>query len=129
MQSIILKEEQITTDQQQEEEWEEEKWIEADGEGNNQSDDNKNNEQVPNIGDLFADPDPYDTFCFAFGKNITITLSGVKAKNGQTIRSKGLMVWRASLQLCHYMVEHAHLIWDKHVVEVSQPVAFFASTM
>ena len=88
------------------------RWIESEGlSGNDESDDL--------VGDLFADPDPIDTFHFDFNSGkIHITLQGHKAENGQTLHSTGLTLWRASPLLCEYMVSEQDCIRERTVLEV-----------
>ena len=94
---------------------EEVRWIEAESSWY-QSDDDDNDDLA--ISDLFADPDPRETFQLQFGPH-TITLEGVKAENGQTLNSTGLTLWRASPLLCDYMWHHADTeIQGKRILEL-----------
>ena len=127
---------------------EEERWIEADwsmasstggGKGSEGNDDAL--DDVPEMGDLFADPDPYDIFlrtyrvrCGNIGEktpatatgggqeeefdDLTVSLRGVKAENGQTIRSTGLTLWRASDLLCRYLCSHPSAVRGQSVAEL-----------
>lgn len=90
----------------------EERWIEAEAMSDNEDE----------LGGLFADPDPLDTFRFDFGGH-HLVLSGYKAELGQTLNSTGLTLWRASEILCQYMVEHPILIENETVLEVSPILA------
>jgi predicted nicotinamide N-methyase len=116
------------------------RWIEAESkhmegtcapayaEGDDAEDDSS-----PDIGDLFADPDPLDTFHFEYTlppvntetvnetetKNtVSITLTGHKAELGQTLHSTGLTLWRASELLCDYMIRTHTSIEQKNVLEL-----------
>jgi len=98
---------------------------------------------VDGFSDMFADPDPLDTFCFDYelgrsaidgdgsssskeeeamatgaSKVVHIRLSGHKAELGQTLHSTGLTLWRASELLCAYLVQTPNLIRGKHVLEL-----------
>lgn len=90
------------------------RWIEAE-----ELTDNSNNGEhdEPDMGDLFADPDPFDTFDFSFGE-IQIHIQGHKMENGQTLHSTGLTLWRASSLLCDYMISHQGCIRTRTVLEV-----------
>ena len=130
----------------------EEKWIEA--EGNDQEDHDSEDEYGGGMTDLFADPDPYDDFSLTFSirksssspdrdipdandtenfddgniiprntsseleETVNIRLSGIKAENGQILNSTGLTLWTASFHLCNYISHNAHIIRNKHVLEV-----------
>mmetsp|Transcript_5561 Transcript_5561/g.8124 ORF Transcript_5561/g.8124 Transcript_5561/m.8124 type:complete len:265 (+) Transcript_5561:95-889(+) len=97
---------------------EEETWIEANwlcSEGGKEQDEN---EEGLDVFDLFSDPDPYDTFRFTFGSNIALNLKGIKQENGQTLKSTGLTLWRASPALCEYMVPNAEPMKGKKVLEL-----------
>lgn len=88
----------------------------------------------PDMGDLFADPDPLDTFHFEYAlpehetlnptktvipiKTVNITLTGHKAELGQTLHSTGLTLWRASELLCDYMIVQNTAIQQKNVLEL-----------
>ena len=103
------------------EDYNEEKWIEANwlcSEERNEKD-NKDEEEFFAF-DIFADPDPYDTFLFTFGEGINLKLKGIKQENGQTLNSTGLTLWRASPKLCEYMVSNAILVKGEKVLEVSK---------
>jgi predicted nicotinamide N-methyase len=76
------------------------------------------------VGDLFADPDPFDTFDFQFGE-IKIHIQGHKMENGQTLHSTGLTLWRASPLLCQYMVSQQDLIRERTVLEVGNTCIIF----
>lgn len=90
---------------------EDERWIEAEYNASGDDDDE------PDVGDLFADPDPYDTFVHEFGPH-KIVLRGYKAENGQTIPSTGLTLWRASPLLCEFLEQNVSLIQTKRVLEL-----------
>jgi len=97
---------------------EEERWIESES-LRQQKEDTDDNAMT----DLFADPDPLETFRHSWtlkdSREIQIVLSGHKAELGQTLHSTGLTLWRASQLLCDYLVEHDGWIKDKKVLEVS----------
>jgi SAM-dependent methyltransferase len=118
------------------------RWIEAESmqgapTGDASADDAGSDDESPDMGDLFADPDPFDTFHFEWTvplpqqqkhaahtveeeqqneipnelsshKTVSITLSGHKAELGQTLHSTGLTLWRASELLCDYMIRNAN---------------------
>lgn len=88
-----------------------ERWIEAEYSQSVEEDDE------PAVGNLFADPDPYDTFVHKFGPH-EITLVGYKAENSQTIQSTGLTLWRAAPLLCVFLHENPTYIRDKRVLEL-----------
>ena len=87
-------------------------WIEADFQKVEED------EGSPDISDLFADPDPYETFEFHFDPDIGITLTGFKEENGQTLNSTGLTIWRASHLLCDYLVANPEFVKGKKVLEL-----------
>ena len=87
-------------------------WIEADYVSGSHDDD-----EEPDVGDLFADPDPYDTFIHEVG-NHSIVLRGYKEENGQTIPSTGLTLWKAAPLLCEFLQQNASLIQNKRVLEL-----------
>jgi predicted nicotinamide N-methyase len=94
----------------------------VDGDGANADDDDEDDDS-PDVGDLFADPDPLDTFHFewtlpATASTVKITLSGHKAELGQTLHSTGLTLWRASELLCDYMIRNSCHIAKKNVLEL-----------
>mmetsp|Transcript_16458 Transcript_16458/g.23408 ORF Transcript_16458/g.23408 Transcript_16458/m.23408 type:complete len:295 (-) Transcript_16458:147-1031(-) len=111
----------------------EERWIETE-EGDNDTEDE------PMIFDLFQDPDPYETFAFTFHvedpeefesikyhkkssskylkRKIDIKLNGIKTENGQTIKSTGLTLWRASNILCDYLCENPQIVKGKNILEL-----------
>jgi len=109
------------------EEEEEEEWIESYGW-------NDDKEEEDGLGDLFADPDPHETFHFTFKARtdirdrttersnasvINIALRGYKAENGQTLNSTGLTLWRASNILYDYLLNHSgQMIQEKSVLEL-----------
>jgi len=90
---------------------EEEHWIE--GESNDTSTECA-------MKDLFADPDPYDVFVktFLLPDEVTITLHGMKAENGQTLDSTGLTLWKASHEMCSFLTCHSNLVKQKTVLEL-----------
>ena len=96
-------------------------WIEAYGWGD---ENDVQEEESPEglLGDLFADPDPLETFHFNFtnqqNDSIPITLVGYKAENGQTLNSTGLTLWRASHVLCDYLMNGQKFIQHKTVLEL-----------
>jgi hypothetical protein len=105
-------------------------------------------EDLDDFCDLFADPDPYQTFSFEWSipseanegidssisdvggsadndenarsavSVIRIELVGYKAELGQTLHSTGLTLWRASELLCQYMVQHRSQLSNRTVLEV-----------
>jgi hypothetical protein len=121
------------------------RWIEAEsmqgapaGGAGADADAAGSDDETPDMGDLFADPDPLDTFhfewtvpCLPFAtheqpnqnqnelsdnhpstktRTVSITLTGHKAELGQTLHSTGLTLWRASELLCDYMIrQSAHM--------------------
>lgn len=93
---------------------EDERWIEAEY-VSTIGDPSYNDE--PDVGDLFADPDPYDTFKHQFGPH-KIELRGYKEENGQTIPSTGLTLWRAAPLLCEFLHDNAELVQGKRVLEL-----------
>lgn len=117
-------------DQEQESaEDKETRWIESEWHAKNSKDDRfaDVDENDGFMSDMFADPDPYDTFNLTFPSNnddksntpcVNITLRGIKAENGQTLDSTGLTLWRASYQLCDYMVKHVHFLQNKRILEL-----------
>jgi predicted nicotinamide N-methyase len=80
---------------------EEVRWIEAEA-----SCLQEENVDDLSTGDLFADPDPRETFMLQYGPH-SITIDGVKAENGQLLSSTGLTLWRAAPLLCEYMLSNA----------------------
>jgi len=72
--------------------------------------------------DMFADPDPFDTFSFTFplpkNSSVTINLKGHKAELGQTLNSTGLTIWRASELLCNYLSTVPEKVKNKSVLEL-----------
>jgi predicted nicotinamide N-methyase len=90
-------------------------WIESDF---HKGDDENKYEARFGITDLFADPDPYETFEFHFEPNIDIILVGYKAENGQTLNSTGLTLWRASNLLCDYLMANPESVRGKLVLEL-----------
>jgi predicted nicotinamide N-methyase len=97
---------------------EDEPWIET--ESWNNGDDNDD----PDIGDLFSDPEPYQTFVYDLtlpANNVItrrIVLEGLKEENGQTIPSTGLTMWRAAPILTDFLVENPSWIRNKRVLEL-----------
>jgi predicted nicotinamide N-methyase len=66
-------------------------------------------EEDMDLGDLFTDPDPFETFSMEwklvnFSEVARITVTGMKAENGQTLHSTGLTLWRASNILADFLV-------------------------
>lgn len=90
------------------------RWIETECDSGTVDDDD---DDEPDVGDLFADPDPYDTFEHEVCGH-KILLHGHKAENGQTIPSTGLTLWRAAPLLCDFMQQNASLIEDQRVLEL-----------
>lgn len=92
---------------------EEERWIEAEA-----SWIQDNDEESLTTGDLFADPDPRESYRLQFGPH-TIVLEGIKAENGQILNSTGLTLWSASTHLCEYISSCAATeIQGKDVLEL-----------
>jgi hypothetical protein len=99
------------------------RWIETEELADDDNNDGEDDE--PDLGTLFADPDPFDTFDFCFGTTTArpIKIRGHKMENGQTLHSTGLTLWRASPLLCEYMVSQQHvLVHQKTVLEVGEYV-------
>lgn len=77
---------------------------------------------------MFNDPDPYDTFLRTFtlvhdnNREVTLSLSGIKEENGQTLNSTGLTIWRASTYLCNFLARNSSMIQGKRVLEVSKGI-------
>ena len=104
----------------------------------------RSNESISSLGDLFSDPDPYQTFTRVYhttevisdmvsssssinntsngigsvdnADDITIVLKGFKAENGQTLDSTGMTLWRASGILCRYLIAHREELLSNHIV-------------
>lgn len=96
---------------------EEVRWIEAEA---SQQEDNVDELSTGELstGDLFADPDPRETFILQYGPH-NITIEGVKAENGQLLSSTGLTLWRAAPLLCEYMLRNADAdIQGRNVLEL-----------
>lgn len=92
---------------------EEERWIEAEASWIRDNDDDS-----LTTGDMFADPDPRESYRLQFGPH-TIILEGIKAENGQTLNSTGLTLWSASTHLCEYIASCAATeIQGKDVLEL-----------
>ena len=74
--------------------------------------------------DPFKDPDPTQTFYFAFddpniaGEQINIELKGYKPDTDQVWKSTGATLWRASEHLCKYMLKKSDLFHKKRVLEL-----------
>jgi hypothetical protein len=78
--------------------------------------DDEEDDIIEGMSDLFADPDPLDTFFFRFElpphekstaetpELVEITLSGHKAELGQTLHSTGLTLWQSSERFCEVLV-------------------------
>jgi predicted nicotinamide N-methyase len=80
------------------------------------------------LGGLFTDPDPFETFSMEwklvdFSEPARITVTGIKAENGQTIHSTGLTLWRASNILADFLVS----IHNERAV--SPPFQVFGATV
>jgi len=108
---------------------EEEHWIESFGNDYDILDKEKKieSEEDPLEFRMFNDPDPYDTFHRTFtlddNRKITLSLSGIKEENGQTLNSTGLTIWRASTYLCNFLSRNSNMIQGKRVLEVSIGIA------
>jgi predicted nicotinamide N-methyase len=116
------------------------RWIEAESKhmegtcrparnaADTEADAGSDDDDSPDMGDLFADPDPLDTFQFEYTlpqntvneteNTVSITLTGHKAELGQTLHSTGLTLWRASELLCDYMVRTHTTVQQKNVLEL-----------
>mmetsp|Transcript_506 Transcript_506/g.685 ORF Transcript_506/g.685 Transcript_506/m.685 type:complete len:127 (+) Transcript_506:102-482(+) len=86
------------------------RWIESDhviADGNIKNDRQEESEEVDIPFDLFADPDPLDSFFFEWTKTnkgtIKIQLIGYKAELGQTLCSTGLTLWKGSRLLSDFI--------------------------
>lgn len=108
------------------------RWIEAENQGQLGYATDRY-EQGTGLGDLFADPDPMDTFTLTFhvnnsdgthshkgeeAKEVTIKLRGVKEENGQMLNSTGLTLRRASGLLCGYISRFPDIVRGKAVLEL-----------
>ena len=134
----------------QEVRWIEAEWLQDkadqdnnDKGGNGGADDDDNGDdpdESPDFADLFADPDPLETFNFSWtiadrvpedgnntnintstntnSRTVDIALTGHKAELGQTLHSTGLTLWRASELLCDYMLRHPAALQGQRVLEV-----------
>jgi hypothetical protein len=108
-------------EQPEEARWIESEWLASTSTAVNDEDDE------PAMTDLFADPDPMDTFDFTWQRTdgddndaIAIRLEGYKAELGQTLSSTGLTLWRASELLANFLVQHeARYLQGRRVLEVS----------
>jgi hypothetical protein len=121
------------------------RWIESESLEKPGKNLNADDDTIPECFDLFADPDPYQTFSFSWrltneekisrddekdseghvNQNqvneeiIKIEVSGYKAELGQTLHSTGLTLWRASELLCNFMIaEKKKYISNKSILEV-----------
>ena len=108
----------------------EEYWLESYGNDyKTKAQDNESTKQddTINFTSMFEDPDPYDTFEYTFNipnsdkdnREVRIKLHGIKQENGQLLNSTGLTVWKASLLMCNYLIQHQDCIQGKRVLEVS----------
>ena len=112
-------------DHDQETPWIESEWMEQNSPSPGAQQDDDDDE--PEIStDLFADPDPMETFSFEWkvgtttDQRVQITLHGYKAELGQTLHSTGLTLWRASNILCDFMIEQEAVVRStQSVLEVS----------
>lgn len=100
-----------TTEQSEEERKGEVHWIESEWLMRNSASSHEEWEEDFLLGtDMFADPDPLETFSFQWKRinnpceTVQITLTGYKTELGQTLGSTGLTLWRASSILCDYIV-------------------------
>ena len=107
------------------------RWIESEY-LKQQSEGNDDEDCGSECFDMFADPDPMQTFVFnwtiddeidddtkGMNRTIEIELLGYKAELGQTLHSTGLTLWRASELLCNFMVrERNTYISNKSILEV-----------
>ncbi|KAL3910502.1 MAG: hypothetical protein SGARI_002095 [Bacillariaceae sp.] len=106
------------------------RWSEEEGVPQQQS-----AEEEEAVFDPFADPDPTETFSFSFerpaygdddgdgdngssSKKIHLNIQGYKTHSDQVWSSTGLTLWKASQYLCDYMVEHAHELQHKRILEL-----------
>lgn len=144
LQSENQRSEKSKSDGSDDDDEEEEIWIEAQGNGLTTISSSKNtgvmaidsdiqSEREDDdfvddcLGDMFADPDPWDDFTFTFKKpsvsdisqEISIELNGMKAENGQTLNSTGMTIWRASNLLCQFLLQYCDKeIRDKTILEM-----------
>lgn len=95
-------------------------WVEADGLEEESSDSKQQQDDGDmGLGNLFADPDPYETFKYLMRDNrFMVTLEGVKAENGQTLQSTGRTLWRAAPQLCDFLQADPERVRGKRVLEI-----------
>mmetsp|Transcript_21804 Transcript_21804/g.33318 ORF Transcript_21804/g.33318 Transcript_21804/m.33318 type:complete len:265 (+) Transcript_21804:110-904(+) len=94
------------------------RWIEA--QGNDYGTDRRGEEM---LGSLFDDPDPHDIFIRDFhvpsqNLDISVTIRGMKAENGQTLASTGMTLWRASDIMCNYLAQNADDIEGRRCLEL-----------
>ena len=82
-------------------------------------------EQGGLFGNVFAAEYERITIPYAFklrsGGALNLSLEGVPAELGQTLKSTGLTVWRAAEHLCAYALENGHIFTNK-LVSHSPPV-------
>ena len=77
------------------------------------------------FGGLFADPEPYEIFLFEFSSSTNIKLRGQKQENGQLLDSTGLTLWKASILLSEFLIDHSvEIVKDKTILEVNILVVF-----
>ena len=108
---------------QEETQWIESEWLKRQNSQSNETRDEEEEEEPEISTDLFADPDPLETFCCEWEtkeEKIQISLTGYKAELGQTLHSTGLTLWRASHILCDFMVRQEELVRaSQNLLEVS----------
>jgi predicted nicotinamide N-methyase len=84
-------------------------------------------EDEDGFGNLFAHPDPYETFLHNFvlpqengeEKEVAITLVGRRADEAQTLSSTGLTLWRAAPILCNHLISNSEsLVKNKTILEL-----------
>ncbi len=93
---------------------EEELWIE-DGDDNKKSDSDAEEEDAE-CNDLFADN--RGEFQLTFNRDITVCLTGIKAKYPMFLQSTGMTLWESSKNLCTFLCENPDVVKDKSVIEL-----------
>jgi predicted nicotinamide N-methyase len=97
-------------------EYEEEEWIEM-----------KEEDGDEGFGGIFANPDPFETFCHTFmipresgeQEDIEISLVGRRADEAQLLSSTGLTLWRAAPILCSYLIANSEsLVKGRNILEL-----------
>ena len=95
---------------------------------NNDSDDDDDSEQPYGGLDLFSTDhrDPTDIFTVTLSPNnnnnhhpeMSIRLTGIKAKYPHLLQSTGMTLWKGSQHLCDFLVENPAIVRHKSVVEL-----------